>query len=108
MWKGKKKLNDAGMSLVELIVVILIMGILSAGSAVGITYASRMNADSAAEASRSQADMLGQIDQGIEQISTVVQSNSAASEETSAISEELSAQAIALREMVSAFKLREE
>ena len=49
MWKGKKKLNDAGMSLVELIVVILIMGILSAGSAVGITYASRMNADSAAE-----------------------------------------------------------
>ena len=66
------------------------------------------NADSSAEASRSQADMLGQIEQGIEQISTVVQSNSAASEETSAISEELSAQAIALREMVSAFKLREE
>ena len=66
------------------------------------------NADSAAEASRSQADMLEQIEQGIEQISTVVQSNSAASEETSAISEELSAQAISLREMVAAFKLREE
>ena len=66
------------------------------------------NANGAAEASRSQADMLGQIEAGIEQISTVVQSNSAASEETSAISEELSAQAISLREMVAAFKLRED
>ena len=66
------------------------------------------NASGAAEASKSQADMLAQIEAGIEQISTVVQSNSAASEETSAISEELSAQAISLREMVSAFKLREE
>lgn len=66
------------------------------------------SANSAADASRSQADMLGQIEAGIEQISTVVQSNSAASEETSAISEELSAQAISLREMVAAFKLREE
>lgn len=66
------------------------------------------SANSAAEASRSQADMLEQIEAGIEQISTVVQSNSAASEETSAISEELSAQAISLREMVAAFKLRED
>ena len=66
------------------------------------------NANGAAEASRNQADMLEQIEQGIEQISTVVQSNSAASEETSAISEELSAQAISLREMVAAFKLRED
>ena len=66
------------------------------------------SANGAAEASRSQADMLEQIEAGIEQISTVVQSNSAASEETSAISEELSAQAISLREMVAAFKLREE
>ena len=66
------------------------------------------SANGAAEASRTQADMLEQIEAGIEQISTVVQSNSAASEETSAISEELSAQAISLREMVAAFKLREE
>ena len=65
-------------------------------------------ADESAAASRTQADMLEQVEQGIEQISTVVQSNSAASEETSAISEELSAQAISLREMVAAFKLRED
>ncbi len=66
------------------------------------------NANGVADASKSQADMLEQIEAGIDQISTVVQNNSAASEETSAISEELSAQAISLREMISAFKLREE
>lgn len=65
------------------------------------------NADDSAAKSRSQADMLGQVELGIEQISTVVQSNSAASEETSAISEELSAQVISLKEMVSAFTLRQ-
>lgn len=65
------------------------------------------NADDSAAESRSQADMLGQVELGIEQISTVVQSNSAASEETSAISEELSAQVISLKEMVSAFTLRQ-
>ena len=63
------------------------------------------NANGAAEASRKQADMLGNIQKGIEQISIVVHSNSAASEETSAISEELSAQAISLKELVSSFKL---
>ena len=58
-----------------------------------------------ATASRSQADMLKQIEDGIEQIAGVVQSNSATSEETSAISEELSAQALQLKEMVGEFKL---
>ncbi len=49
MQKGRRKLNQAGMTLVELIVVILILGILSAGAAVGINYASRMNSTSAGE-----------------------------------------------------------
>ena len=66
------------------------------------------SASGAAEASRKQADMLGNIQKGIEQISTVVHSNSAASEETSAISEELSAQSISLKELVSSFKLADE
>ncbi len=65
------------------------------------------SADGAAEASRKQADMLGNIQKGIEQISTVIHSNSAASEETSEISEELSAQSISLKELVSSFKLKE-
>ena len=62
----------------------------------------------AAEASQEQADMLKQIQARIDQISTVVQSNSASAEETSAISQELSAQAIGLEEMISKFELREE
>ncbi len=62
----------------------------------------------AAEASREQADMLKQIQVRIDQISTVVQSNSASAEETSAISQELSAQAIGLEEMIDKFELREE
>lgn len=66
------------------------------------------SADGAATASRKQADMLGNIQKGIEQISTVIHSNSAASEETSAISEELSAQSISLKELVSSFKLNNE
>lgn len=64
-------------------------------------------ASNSAKASQTQADMLEQIEDGIEQISTVVQSNSAASQETSAISEELSAEAISLKEMVAAFRLRD-
>ena len=62
----------------------------------------------AAEASQEQADMLKQIQARIDQISTVVQSNSASAEETSAISQELSAQAIGLEEMIAKFELREE
>lgn len=49
MQKGRRKLNQAGMTLIELVVVILIVGILSAGAAVGINYASRMNSTSAGE-----------------------------------------------------------
>ena len=60
-----------------------------------------------AEASKSQAQMLGEVETGIEQISIVVQSNSASAEQTSAISEELSAQAEAFKEMVEKFKLRD-
>ena len=65
-------------------------------------------ASESAESSRSQAEMLRQIEEGIEQITCVVQSNSAAAEQTSAISEELTAEAITLKEMVAAFKLRNE
>ena len=49
MQKGRRKLNQSGMTLVELIVVILILGILSAGAAVGVNYASQMNSTSAGE-----------------------------------------------------------
>ena len=64
-------------------------------------------ASGAAEASKTQAGMLKQVEQGIEQISAVVESNSASAQETSAISQELSAQAQSLEQMVAEFKLRE-
>jgi len=54
---------------------------------------------------RTQADTMVQIEQGIEQISSVVQSNSAAAEQTSATSQELSAQAVTLNDLIGQFKL---
>ena len=60
----------------------------------------------AAEASNEQVDMLRQIEAGMDQITLVVQSNSATAEETSAVSEELSAQATGLDEMIDKFQLK--
>jgi len=60
-----------------------------------------------ADSSKTQVEMLQQIGAGIEQITLVVQSNSAAAQETSALSEELSAQATNLEEMVQQFVLAE-
>lgn len=62
-------------------------------------------AKESSESSNSQAEMLKQAQQGVEQISSVVQTNSAAAEETSATSEELSAQAESLRGLVEKFQL---
>ena len=58
------------------------------------------------ETSRQQADMLLQIQEGVEQISASVENNSSSAEETSATSEELSVQAEILKQQVRKFKLR--
>lgn len=58
------------------------------------------------ESSKNQADMLKQVELGIEQISEVVQSNSAAAEETYATSEQLSAQSEDLKNLVAQFELK--
>lgn len=60
-----------------------------------------------AEASREQAMGIAQTNDGIEQVSQVVQSNSATAEESAAASEELSGQAQLLKEMVGQFKLKQ-
>ncbi len=57
------------------------------------------------DTSRNQADMIKQVEAGIEQIANVVQNNSAAAEETSATSQELSSQADVLKQQVERFKL---
>lgn len=55
-----------------------------------------------------QSSRINEITQGIEQIATVVQMNSATAEESAAASEELAAQANMLNELISNFKLTEE
>jgi methyl-accepting chemotaxis protein len=56
-------------------------------------------------ASAEQATAIEQIKQGLNQVSSVVQTNAATAEENSATSEEMSAQAATLHEEVSKFKL---
>ncbi len=56
--------------------------------------------------STTQADAMKQLEIGVEQISQVIQSNSAAAEESSATSQELSAQSTNLEELVGQFKLK--
>ena len=56
--------------------------------------------------SASEAVAVGRIRQGIAQVSSVVQTNSAMAEESAAASEELSGQAALLREEVGKFRLR--
>ncbi|MCD7992103.1 MAG: methyl-accepting chemotaxis protein, partial [Clostridia bacterium] len=53
------------------------------------------------------ASSISQVTQGIDQISNVVQTNSATAEESAAASEELSGQAQILKGLISQFKLKE-
>lgn len=63
--------------------------------------------DDIEKASQEQATAIIQINQGIEQISAVVQTNAATAEESAAASEELSGQANILQELIAKFELRE-
>lgn len=58
------------------------------------------------ELSATQADSMKQLELGVEQISEVIQNNSAAAQESSATSEELSAQSDSLESLVSQFVLK--
>jgi hypothetical protein len=60
-----------------------------------------------AKASGEQASGIAMINKGIEQVSLVVQTNSATAEQSAAASEELSGQSEILKEMVSRFRLNE-
>ena len=64
--------------------------------------------DNIADYTRQQDASAEEITHGIEQISTVVQTNVATAEESAAASEELSGQAAMLRELVAKFQLRDE
>nr|WP_315023787.1 methyl-accepting chemotaxis protein [uncultured Aminipila sp.] len=62
--------------------------------------------DEISEAGNQQAEFMNQVTVGVDQISTVVQTNSATAEETAAASEELSSQANLLKELIAKFKIR--
>ncbi len=59
------------------------------------------------EAVEKQTVALAQVNEGIEQISAVVQANSATSQECAAVSDELSSQAGILRNLISSFQLKD-
>ena len=56
-------------------------------------------------ATEEQADSISQVTIGIDQISSVVHTNSATAEESAAASEQLSSQADMLKKLVGQFKL---
>lgn len=62
--------------------------------------------DKISKASKEQSSSINQVTQGIDQISSVVQTNSATAEQSAAASEELSGQAQMLKDLVSRFKLK--
>ena len=62
--------------------------------------------DKLAENTISEAEAIAQLTTGVDQISAVVQTNSATSEESAAASEELSSQAVMMKQMVQNFHLR--
>lgn len=72
---------------------------------VGIAREASTIVDRISEASKSQADSIAQVTTGVDQISSVVQTNSATAEESAAASEELSSQARLLKELVGRFRL---
>ena len=61
--------------------------------------------DGVAQAYHDQADRLSEIAKGVDQISNVVQTNSATAEESAAASEELSGQANMLKDLIGKFRL---
>lgn len=61
-----------------------------------------------AEAADTQATAIGQVNQGVDQISSVVQTNSATAQESAAASEELSGQAETLKSLLANFQLRDD
>ena len=69
---------------------------------VAIEYMERL-----AESTISEAEAIAQLTTGVDQISAVVQTNSATSEQSAAASQELSSQAVMMKQMVQHFHLKD-
>lgn len=75
----------------------------SLNTVIAISHEVEENVEKIAHASKEQATATEQVTQGIDQISAVVQTNSATAEQSAAASEELSGQAQMLRNLISHF-----
>lgn len=75
-------------------------------SVVGSTQQIETNMASITEASNMQAEGLQQVTLGIDQISSVIQTNSATAEQSAAASEELFSQSTLLKSLVNRFRLK--
>ncbi|MDR1116737.1 MAG: methyl-accepting chemotaxis protein [Oscillospiraceae bacterium] len=71
-----------------------------------IAGANAVSMNAITQNSKNSSNAISEVTQGINQISTVVQGNSATSEQSAAAAEEMSSQAQMMSEMVSRFKLR--
>lgn len=80
----------------------------SLGNIIEITNQTMNSVEMIAKASDEQATAIAQVTLGVEQISSVVQTNSATSEESAAASEELSGQAQMLKSLIEGFTLKSE
>ncbi len=80
----------------------------SLGQVVEEVRATSGKVDNIASAAKEQASAIEQVTLGVDQISTVVQSNSGTAVESASASQELSDQADTLKELVAKFTLREE
>lgn len=78
----------------------------SLGNIIEITNQTMNSVEMIAKASEEQATAIAQITLGVEQISSVVQTNSATSEESAAASEELSGQAQMLKSLIEGFTVK--
>ena len=105
--KQTKKLIESSMSAVEHggelaedVVVNMEKTVEYAG--VAIEYMEKLAASTISE-----AEAIAQLTTGVDQISSVVQTNSATSEESAAASEQLSSQAVMMKQMVQRFHLKD-
>lgn len=80
----------------------------SLGQVVKDVRATSEKVDTIASASKEQASAVEQVTLGVDQISTVVQSNSGTAVESASASQELSGQADTLKDLVAKFTLRED
>lgn len=104
--KDTTQLIDASISAVENGKTIADETAMALRSIVEMTAIAIDKIDNISKSSSAQADAISQVSMGVEQISSVTQTNSATAEESAAASQELSSQALMLNELIDRFKIQ--